>query len=114
MAALRSFDGPLVLLAGGRDKHLPWRDWAALVRERVRVVVTFGEASAMIERVLSEAGPGGPTLEHTANLEEAVARAAVVAQPCDVVLLSPGGTSFDAYDDFEARGQHFRALVGAL
>ncbi len=114
MAALRSFDEPLVLLAGGRDKHLPWEDWAALVRERVRVVVAFGEAASIIERALSAAGPGGPALEIAADLQEAVARAAGVVRPGEVVLLSPGGTSFDAYDDFEARGQHFRALVGAL
>lgn len=114
MAALRSFDEPLVLLAGGRDKHLPWEDWAALVRERVRVVVAFGEAAPIIERALGAAGPGGPALEITADLQEAVTRAARLARPGEVVLLSPGGTSFDAYDDFEARGQHYRALVSAL
>ena len=47
-------------------------------------------------------------------MEEAVADAPRVAEPGDVVLLAPGGTSFDAYEDFAARGEHFRALVRAL
>ena len=49
-----------------------------------------------------------------ADLAEAVAAAAAAAQPGDVVLLAPGGTSFDAYRDFAARGEHFRQLVQAL
>jgi UDP-N-acetylmuramoylalanine--D-glutamate ligase len=49
-----------------------------------------------------------------ADLEQAVAAAERIAQPGDVVLLAPGGTSFDAYRDFAARGQHFRQLVEAL
>ena len=44
MAGLRAFDGPIVLLAGGRDKKLPWDTWAALVNERAAFVVLFGEA----------------------------------------------------------------------
>ena len=49
-----------------------------------------------------------------AGLDEAVAAARRCAQPGDVVLLSPGGTSYDAYVDFAARGQHFRDLVRAM
>jgi len=49
-----------------------------------------------------------------AGLEEAVLAAAAAAQPGDVVLLSPGGTSYDAYTDFAERGEHFRALVERL
>lgn len=54
------------------------------------------------------------SVEVVAGLEQAVAAAARTAQAGEVVLLSPGGTSFDAYPDFEARGEHFRALVEAL
>ena len=55
-AAVRAFDEPLVLLLGGRDKQLPWEELAALVRERVKAVVLFGEAGPLIERALSAAG----------------------------------------------------------
>jgi UDP-N-acetylmuramoylalanine--D-glutamate ligase len=114
-AALRSFDEPIVLLAGGRDKKLPWHDFARLVRQRARVLVLFGEAASLIDEAVA-AQPGDDSLQvlQCANLPEAVSTAAHVARPGDVVLLSPGGTSFDAYKDFAARGEHFRALVNGL
>jgi UDP-N-acetylmuramoylalanine--D-glutamate ligase len=119
IAALRSYQEPLVLLAGGRDKHLPWEQWADVVLSRVRVVVAFGEAVPIIEHALRERraqrSNGPATLLHTVDsLEQAVAIATQIAQPGEVVLLSPGGTSFDAFEDFEARGARFRELVATL
>jgi len=120
MAALRSFSEPLVLLAGGRDKHLPWDEWAELVWERVRVVVAFGEAVPIIEKALAQVAEQrkgisqGPQFYQVETLEEAVRLAAREAKPGEVVLLSPGGTSFDAFENFEERGRAFRALVAAL
>jgi UDP-N-acetylmuramoylalanine--D-glutamate ligase len=107
MAAIRSFEAPLVLLAGGRDKDLPWEDFAALARQRVRRLILFGEAAETIARAM------GPAAEFTrcANLGEAVQAAARIVQPGDVVLLSPGGTSFDEFKDFEERGECFKQLV---
>ncbi len=115
MAAIRSFQEPLVLLAGGRDKHLPWDGFARLVRRRVDHLVLFGEAAENIRRAV-EAVPGERpyTLHLCPDLESAVQTAAQVAEPGDVVLLSPGGTSFDAFRDFEERGEQFRAWVNAL
>lgn len=117
-AALRSFTEPLVLLAGGRDKHLPWDEWAGLVLERVRVVIAFGEAVPIIERALAQAMAKHPEssvqLHYVATLEEAVSLAGLLARRGEVVLLAPGGTSFDAFADFEERGQRFRSLVAAL
>ena len=110
MAAIRSFDEPLVLLAGGRDKNLPWDDFARLVLERVEHVILFGEAAEKIAGVLGSA----QTLTVCSNLEQAVAAAARVVEPGDVVLLSPGGTSFDEFSDFEERGECFRRLVMQL
>jgi len=117
VAALRAFDAPVVLLAGGRDKHLPWGELAALAWTRVKHLVLFGEASALIEREMlrSPSAVGGTCrLHRSGTLEEAVTLAAHLARSGDVVLLSPGGTSFDAYPDFAARGEHFRRLVNAL
>lgn len=111
MAALRSFDEPIVLLAGGRDKHLPWEEWAALVREKVACLILFGEAANLIKNAL---GQGGPTWHQVATMEEAVVLASRLARPGQVVLLSPGGTSFDAYRDYEERGDIFRSLVRSL
>jgi len=116
LAALRSFDEPLILLAGGRDKHLPWQDWAEGVHQSVREVIIFGDAAALIEEALSPI-PNDCRLQsihHGHDLAGAVELARSLARPGDVVLLSPGGTSYDAYVDFAARGQHFRDLVAVL
>ncbi|MBN2086064.1 MAG: UDP-N-acetylmuramoyl-L-alanine--D-glutamate ligase [Anaerolineales bacterium] len=116
IAAIRSFDEPIVLLAGGRDKKLPWAAWAELVRRRVDHVVLFGEAAGLIRRALGEirAGERPYTVTSAATLEEAVRQAAGIVRPGNVVLLSPGGTSFDAFKDFEERGDTFRDLVNAM
>jgi UDP-N-acetylmuramoylalanine--D-glutamate ligase len=117
IAALQALVGPLILLAGGRDKHLPWQDWADLVLDKVQHVVLFGEAAGLIHRALEDAEARHtrrPTVHHGGTLGAAVEIAARVAQPGDVVLLSPGGTSFDAYRDYTERGEHFRSLVEAL
>ncbi len=115
MAAIRSFDEPLVLLAGGRDKKLPWDAWAALVRQRVRALIVFGEAADLILEALAQAeGPLPEVVLRCRSLEEAVRAASHVAQAGEVVLLSPGGTSFDEFRDFAERGERFRAWVNAL
>lgn len=113
LAALRAFDQPIVLLAGGRDKKLPWDELAQEIGRRVRWLFCFGEAGPMIAEVVRSRRTA-TQVQVCANLAEAVAKAAAVARPGDVVLLAPGGTSFDAYRDFAARGEHFRQLVRAL
>ncbi len=114
-AALRSFfDEPIVLLAGGRDKHLPWDELAELALRRARHVICFGEAAELIAHKLQVHTYTPAACKVVATLKEAVAAAASVAQPGDVVLLSPGCTSFDAFRDFEERGEWFRELVKSL
>jgi len=119
-AALKSFHEPIVLLAGGRDKHLPWDEAARLINERVRHLVVFGEMADLIERAVEEkrleVGGSGVLagVHRVETLAEAVKKAAEVARPGDVVLLAPGGTSFDAFKDFAERGDRFQAYVRAL
>jgi UDP-N-acetylmuramoylalanine--D-glutamate ligase len=130
MAAIRAFEEPLVLLAGGRDKDLPWNDFAALVLRRVDHLIVFGEAAGIILQALervsgrpvtlmaaeaaANAAPGALTVTHCANLRQAVQAAAQLVGSGDVVLLSPGGTSFDEYRDFEERGACFAQWVREL
>lgn len=118
IAALQAFSGePLVLLLGGRDKNLPWDDLIELAVRQCRAIIGFGEAGRMIvdkaaaERAQQDAST---RIEQTSTLEEAVWLAARLAEEGDTVLLSPGGTSFDAYADFAARGEVFRKLVNRL
>jgi len=117
MAAIRSFDEPIVLMLGGKDKDLPWEDLAELVQERVDHVVAFGQAAEKILGALGRPGAGEKrpySVQHCDGLQEAVLRAVEVAESGDVVLLSPGGTSFDQFSDFAERGEWFRTWVQEL
>ncbi len=120
IAAIKSFDEPIVLLAGGRDKHLPWDEAAKLINRRVRQLILFGEMAELVERAVamkrSEIGDSGAleALHRVGTLAEAVTKAAAVARPGDVVLLAPGGTSFDAFKDFAERGDRFQKYVRGL
>jgi UDP-N-acetylmuramoylalanine--D-glutamate ligase len=113
MAAIHAFDEPIVLMLGGRDKDLPWNELAELIHRRVDHVVVFGEAANLIEKAVAAAGRG-VDLRRAKDLQEAVTRAAEAAESGDVVLLSPGGTSFDEFRDFAERGEAFRKWVQEL
>jgi UDP-N-acetylmuramoylalanine--D-glutamate ligase len=114
IAALNSFDAPIVLLAGGRDKHLPWDGWAALVGQRARHLIVLGEAAGLIAGAAHEHGAARVPCHAVDTLDAAVALAHDLARPGDVVLLSPGCTSYDQFANFEERGARFRVLVRAL
>lgn len=113
VAAIRAFDEPIVLLLGGRDKDLPWEELLQLVRDRVDHLVLFGEAAEKIQKTAESIGlrANGSRMLQARGLREAVHTAAEIAQAGDVVLLSPGGTSFDEFKDFEERGERFREWV---
>jgi UDP-N-acetylmuramoylalanine--D-glutamate ligase len=116
IAAIRSFEEPIVLLLGGRDKDLPWEELVQLVSGRVDHVVLFGEAAEKIQKTAEHLGLSQvrPTMARVKDLHEAVVKAAEVAEAGDVVLLSPGGTSFDEFKDFAERGERFKAWVQEL
>ena len=117
IAAINSFQEPLVLLAGGRDKDLPWQDFSRLVLQRVKQLVLFGEAADLIEKALQEEIKSGIKeipYQKCTNLKEAVLKVADIVEAGDVVLLSPGGTSFDEFVDFAERGERFRKWVQEL
>ena len=122
IAAIRSFDSPedinrpVVLLAGGRDKNLPWEELAELIHARVDHLILFGEAAEKIAGVVNreESSARPYSIESYKGLEEAVNAAARIVEPGDIVLLSPGGTSFDEFRDFEQRGDAFKRWVHDL
>jgi UDP-N-acetylmuramoylalanine--D-glutamate ligase len=113
IAAIKSFEEPLVLLAGGRDKDLPWGEFAQLAAQRVDHIIAFGEAATIVEKAMAEAS-GGYTVVSCKNLAGAVEAAAELVAEGDVVLLSPGGTSFDEFKDFAERGEKFKEMVNQL
>jgi UDP-N-acetylmuramoylalanine--D-glutamate ligase len=115
IAALESFSEPIILLAGGRDKDMVWTRWAEKVLTSTRGIILFGDLAELLESQLSLAGASkiqdGFKVRRVDTLEEAVIASSDIAEPGDVVLLAPGGTSFDSFVDFEARGEAFRKLV---
>ena len=115
IAAIGSFSEPLVWLAGGRDKNLPWETLVGLARQRVRHLVLFGELAEKIECVIREVGGAGAMqITRCQGLYAAVQEASRIVHPEEVVLLSPGGTSFDEFRDFEERGECFKQWVMSL
>jgi UDP-N-acetylmuramoylalanine--D-glutamate ligase len=108
--SLESFTNPVVLIAGGRDKHGDFAPLIPLVRERVKRLILIGEAAPKLRFELTGACP----MEEASSLEEAVRRAAAAASPGEVVLLSPACASFDMFTDFEERGRVFKAAVREL
>lgn len=115
MAALNSFNPPIILIAGGKSKHLPVDALATRIVSRVRFLILMGELGQELEAAV-RAIPGGSSIPivQCQTLEDAVGKAYEVASTGDVVLLSPGGTSFDMFRDFEDRGRQFKALVDSL
>ncbi|MFL7838489.1 MAG: UDP-N-acetylmuramoyl-L-alanine--D-glutamate ligase [Candidatus Promineifilaceae bacterium] len=114
LAALASYDEPLILLAGGKDKNMVWDAWASQVTKQVKHVILFGALAEMLMNRLEQENKsqgGSLQISRVEDLPSAVHLAAAVAEEGDIVLLSPGGTSYDAYQDFEERGRHFRMLV---
>lgn len=111
LAALEAVQEPAILLLGGREKALPLENLRAVAGERSRAVICFGEAATPFAEAMAGAVE---TVVRVETIEEAVAAAAAIAMEGDAVLLSPAGTSFDAYPRFEARGEAFAALVAAL
>ena len=119
LAALASYEEPLVLLVGGADKDLPWESAIHYALRKARHIILFGadgekQVASKVMKLMENLRVRDDQLSRVASLDQAVARAAEVAQAGDIVLLSPGGTSYDAYEDFAARGVHFRQLVSAL
>jgi UDP-N-acetylmuramoylalanine--D-glutamate ligase len=116
LAGLRSFEEPVVLLVGGRDKHLPLEDLVREARARAHTIILFGESAPKLRAAFEASGLStqNSALVDASDLASAVGLAHSAARPGDVVLLSPACTSFDAYRQFEERGEHFRRLVSEL
>jgi UDP-N-acetylmuramoylalanine--D-glutamate ligase len=109
IAALRSYDAPIVLIAGGRSKGSSFEAMAQEIRERAKAVIAIGETAGEIL-----AAAGGVPGDRASSMEEAVQRARSLADPGDVVLLSPGCASFDMFASADERGERFANAVAAL
>ena len=122
IAALRAFERPIVLIAGGRDKGVDLSGLAVVVAERAAAAVVIGESGPRLQALFREAGL--EHIERAETLEAAVERAAILAHEAvataghgagpATVLLSPAAASFDMFVDYAARGRAFKTAVAAL
>ncbi|HOK19949.1 MAG TPA: cyanophycin synthetase, partial [Thermosynergistes sp.] len=112
VTALRSLSGKKVVILGGRGKGESYELLAKAVAEEAKAAVLLGEEREEIAKALKSAG--FTALCFAADMGEAVKYAYNIARPGDVVLLSPACTSWDMYDNFEERGNHFKQLVSEL
>ena len=108
--SLMSFRGPIILIAGGKDKGGDYAPLKGVVAERVKRLILLGEAKRRIVKALGTSVP--TTLADT--LEEAVQGAFDGSRPGDVVLFSPACSSFDMFRDYEERGDRFKEIVHQL
>jgi UDP-N-acetylmuramoylalanine--D-glutamate ligase len=108
--ALESFPTNIHLILGGKDKGSDYTVLNDLLRERVKRVYTIGAAAEKIESHIQ----GAAEIVHAETLENAIRRAAAVAQPGDIVLLAPACASFDQFQSYQHRGRVFKEVVTAL
>ncbi len=122
IAALRAFDAPIVLIAGGRDKDVDLSALPPVVAQRAVAAVLIGESGPRLEAMFREAGLAdtqrAATLEAAVRIADGVARTALAAAGPTAdhatVLLSPAAASFDMFTDYAARGAAFKTAVAAL
>ena len=107
MKAIDAFPGGIHLILGGKDKNSDYRLMRSLIHERVKAIYTIGAAA---EKIITQVEGAAPIV-NSGTLETAVARAAEVAQPGEIVLLAPACSSFDQFQNYEHRGQVFKDLV---
>src|SRR6185312_10028400 len=106
IAALRSFERPIVLIAGGKAKGTDFAELGKVISSRTKGAVLIGESADAIAATVKRSH-----VERASSMREAVEAAARLAKPGDVVLLSPGCASFDMFSSAEARGDEFDKIV---
>jgi UDP-N-acetylmuramoylalanine--D-glutamate ligase len=114
LAGVGSFEGGVHLIAGGQAKRESFVPLLVPVRQRCVACYLIGEAAELLAAELAPASEAGIEIIESGTLERAVVATSRRAKPGETVLLSPACASFDAFEDFEARGDRFRELVEAL
>jgi UDP-N-acetylmuramoylalanine--D-glutamate ligase len=117
--ALQAFTQPMLLLAGGYDKGTPFDELGQVIHARARAALVYGKTAPKLATAIAQAAHAAPEqpaplVLQLPNLDTALRQAAALAQPGEVVVLSPACASYDQYPHYEARGEHFRTLVHEL
>jgi UDP-N-acetylmuramoylalanine--D-glutamate ligase len=107
LTALLALEGPIILLAGGRDKGGAYAPLQRAIKERVKTVILMGEAKERMQQALQ----GSVPIHLAAGMKQGVQLAWRLATAGDTILLSPACSSFDMFKNFEERGRAFKNLV---
>lgn len=112
---LKVFDKKVILIAGGKDKGIPYDDVGPAIADKVKLLILIGKTSDKIEEAVKKCAQQGiPEIIHCTDYAEVVKTAHDRAETGDIVLLSPASTSFDMFANFEERGNLFKKLVNEL
>ena len=115
IAGLESFDQKLILIAGGYDKHIPYDVLGVPICRHVKTLLLTGATAPKIRACVEQADcPEKPEIIDVPDLAAAVRCANAVAQPGDIVIMSPASASFDCFKNFMERGNLFKELVHKL
>ena len=114
-ACLNAFPEKIILLAGGKDKGVPYDSLGPLINDHVKQLILCGATAGVIRRSVEQAeNYRGLPIQEVGDWGAAVRAAAAVAEAGDVVVMSPASTSFDMFPNFVAKGRAFKELVNAL
>ncbi|MBQ8974285.1 MAG: UDP-N-acetylmuramoyl-L-alanine--D-glutamate ligase, partial [Oscillospiraceae bacterium] len=116
MAGLKCFDKKVILIAGGKDKGVPFDELGGEIVKRVKKLVLTGLTADKIKQAVVGAADynGTPEIFTVEDFKDTVVTASKLAEPGDVVILSPACTSFDRFRNFEERGNLFKEIVNGL
>ena len=117
MAGLQSFTKPVILIAGGYDKQIPFEPMAPLVCKRVKTLLLNGATAEKIRQAIvncPDYHPGHPEIRMCDDFTAATYEAVKIAKEGDIVLMSPACAAFDQFKNFMERGNYFKKLIKEL
>ena len=117
LAGLKAFDHPVILIAGGYDKNIPFEPLAEEGYEKVKALILLGKTKEKINKVFQDVIKEkniSLTIYMVNTMEEAVLKAKEISKAGDIVTLSPACASFDMYPNFEVRGRAYKDIVKKL
>ena len=114
IVALEAFEQPKIIIAGGYDKNLPFDELGKKIAVSAKATVLLGQTAPKIASTIKLSPQADTKIQTVSSLAEAVQSANQLAEPGDVVLLSPACASYDMFENFQQRGQEFIKLVREL
>ena len=117
LGTLSLYDEKIIIIAGGYDKHIPYKPLGPVINNKVKTLILLGDTAPKIEAAVKGADNYDETainIINVTNMEEAVDAAVKNSSEGDIVSLSPASASFGLYKNFAERGNHFKSIVNNL